>query len=69
MENTSHNKDNHQHDNKHPKPNEDAGAKIETVTPETEKKDTDHNTKPTATGTDPENQTDQKAKQEDKADD
>ncbi|MBE9598018.1 hypothetical protein [Pedobacter sp. MC2016-24] len=62
MENTN---TNDQQENKHPKPHEDAGAKIETVTPETEQK----KTKTTSDGPDQENQTDQKDEKEDKTGD
>lgn len=66
MENSSSNKTNNQHENKHPKPGEDAGAKIETVTPDTEQKATPDNTNSTSTDTASKNRTAQKDEQNDK---
>jgi hypothetical protein len=48
MENSSSNTEKDNHDSTHPKPTEDAGAQIETVTPDTEKEGASNDRKVTS---------------------
>jgi len=64
MENFSSSRDK-DHDNIHPKPTEDAGAQIETVTPDTEKEGTPNDRKVIPPSTEDASQADQKDSPED----